>query len=377
MREHTRRLTLHCMLAVIAVFSAPLPAPAQEAYVEDLYLAGPLFDCVRDMVFSPDGSTMVCASSQGEVVVWDTATWTAKRTLLPKAMYLKPDDRRGPGVAPYEWCGVDWLSYSADGSTLMALRRPRVLFVWDTATWNASQRTEAGVCIVPSPDGRTLAWWRSDVIELVDPSTWACKLTIDWDSRLVPLAFSPDGTKLVLSTGDGLELWSANSGKRLCALSADPPTGFSADGTKLLGRVFGDRRYHLAWHDPRTGELCSASDGFQIMVGDDVAFSRDGKVLALYVGNGVVVLDGQSLRTVRSFEIRPSIGDIKTIALSPDGRFVVLGTSEMERLGLARIRPSGIAVYDMTSGEELAVRQVNQGDERVRKVTVPTPATQR
>ena len=72
-------------------------------------------DVVRSLAFTPDGSSLVSASWDGTVKLWDTGSHELKMTLAHAAE-------------------VDLVTWSADGSVLASASWDQALTLWDAAT---------------------------------------------------------------------------------------------------------------------------------------------------------------------------------------------------------------------------------------------------
>ena len=165
-------------------------------------------------VYSPDGKTLVCASLNGRIAVYDTQNGQEiaqlrKRTgKLPRSLVYSPD---GKTIA----CSVSGGSvhlYDAKTAKLRSKIGGARITPETTSTSAAHQRIWG---IAYSPDARMLATGGSDgSVYLYDTETWDAKtaehITEHKEHRLTVtrLRFSPDGKTLVSESSDGtLFLW--------------------------------------------------------------------------------------------------------------------------------------------------------------------------
>jgi WD40 repeat protein len=100
-------------------------------------------DFVRSVLFSHDGNTLVSASSDGTVKLWDVDTWAERATL-----------RGHKG-------GVSWVAISPDDKTIASAGRDGTIKLWDLESGEEKTTLKGHASWVTSvafsPDGLTLA----------------------------------------------------------------------------------------------------------------------------------------------------------------------------------------------------------------------------
>ena len=226
---------------------------------------------VYRMVFSSYGSTLVSASHDGTIGLWNVSTGSHRLTIEGhfnfRAVALSPN---GKTVA----------STSEDG-----------IFFWNTSNGRFSKTFDVGKqsnAIAYSPNGNTLAietWSRGPQILLLNVRTGSVKKTLRYQGESVRfIVFSRDSKVLASGSWDGtIRLWNAGTGKLLRTL-----TGHTREISAMM-------------------------------------FSRDGKVLASGSWDGTIRLwnahTGKLLRTIST-----NREGRRSIAFSPDGRTLASGS---------------------------------------------------
>jgi RNA polymerase sigma factor (sigma-70 family) len=291
-------------------------------------------------VFSPDGKVLasVCWDT---LILWDATTGKELRRLPT-----------GPLV---RFGGPD---FTPDGKTLALLQDSGDVSFWEVATGKCV-RTVAlppatgggpyyhSLCL--SPDGKVVAvTGDSDKVYLLDAATGKVLHQLGSHRQTVTsLAFSPDGTSLVLfPIKRGIQFWEVNSGKlvRTVECPNDEPIfvpAFSPDGRTL---AFGTPNGIVFW-DIATAKEVARLKSAEIERFGSIAFTADGKTLvSAFMGNSLGVkihiwdLETRKQRFMLDSRMLGHTG----MGLSRDGKTVALGTAD-----------STIRLWDVRSGQEL------------------------
>ena len=290
---------------------------------EVLTLPGPDTDEHSDIAFTPDGRRLIAASGpEGTVRVWSVAGGV-------KLLELAQHARTGARVRAV--IGVD---VSSDGSRIATAGADGSARIFDAATGRELVVVRGRHCLRPhlcrvnravfSPNGSRIATTGQDAsVRVFDAATGRQLLVLRGHAPgglgTYPVAWSPDGARLLSMAVDGTRIWDARTGRQLLAL---PPRGgpgasavWSPDGAQvLLESGLGPEVWDASsGKQLRTLETSAASG--------DMVFSRDGSRLA----NTTVDERGYALRLwewpagVETLKLRDSG---LRVALSPDGRLV-------------------------------------------------------
>jgi eukaryotic-like serine/threonine-protein kinase len=341
---------------------------------------------VHRVLFSPDGSLLACACSEG-VALFGTPDFRPRLFLRgdqPRDVAFSPDSRLVAVAAAHGRAVRLWdvsvnrevavlrhpgephaVAYGTDGKTLAAASS-RSVRVWDLAGTGEKLvlaghgRGVPGVAF--SPDGKLLASAGKDKkVKLWDPATGRLVRTLsDFRYEAQAVAFSPDGRWLAVGDWAGdLSVWDVASGRKRAALDHGVgqnvwAVAFSPQGDRLAacgieGPPFYVRRLAVwdvlpgaAGAGPRLRRLWrsrwTTGPGF----GLGLAFSPDGGLLAGAGGNRL------HLRDVTAGHEQPSPparlgGSILSIGFLPGGRRLVLVNEAWEA-----------EVWDTARGEKVS-----------------------
>jgi RNA polymerase sigma factor (sigma-70 family) len=237
--------------------------------------------------FSPDGNRLV-TSGGNKVLVWDFAE---RKLVTEFAAHAK---------------GVRSLTFTPDGKTLVSASDDATVKLWDAATWRqrpgALSAGEPVFCATFSPDGKTLAIAtgafreaRDRRVVLYDYDAGSVKerlkLAVGQSGPAWSLAFSSDGKILASSSFDPMvKLWEPSSGGVVASLPSTDGwargLAFTPDG-KTLAAGIGDGS--IALWEVASGRKTAMLRGHEQHL-FTVAISPDGKILASASKDGSVRL---------------------------------------------------------------------------------------
>jgi len=284
-----------------------------------------------------DGETIVSASSDGALKVWDGGSGAERFTLGGHAGFVLS-------------CAV-----SADGETIVSGSSDGTLKVWDGGS-GAERFTLGGhvglvlSCAV-SADGETIVSGSSDgTLKVWDGGSGAERFTLSGHAGLMGCAVSADGAKIVAGSNNGtVKVWDGGSGAECftldghrglvqsCAVSADGGTIVSAssDGTlKVWDGGSGAERFTLPGHLSWVLACAVSADGATL-----VSASYDQTLKVWDGGNGTerFTLDGHT-------------GLVQGCAVSADGGMIVSASAD----GTLRVWDGGSGAESLTLSGQTA-----------------------
>ncbi|HSB02065.1 MAG TPA: hypothetical protein VLE49_15555 [Anaerolineales bacterium] len=158
-------------------------------------------DVTDSVAFSPDGTTLALGSRQG-LQLWRVSDGALLQTLTAEDM------------------GYCTMAFSRDGTLLASAAERSGLQLWRVAdgtllkTFDDSAYTFMGHKVVFSPDGRLLvsARYGDDGATIHLWQVPSGKLLRTVTGAGTPLSFSPDGSQLVVGSGNVLQVWGISAG---------------------------------------------------------------------------------------------------------------------------------------------------------------------
>jgi WD40 repeat protein/serine/threonine protein kinase len=301
---------------------------------------------VHGFAFSPDGRQLAVVSrgkdqSEAQLKVWDAATGQELSNVTARF-----NPRPGAGLA-----------YSPDGR-LLASTEPGAVRLRDAATGKEVRSfEESAVGVAFSPDGRWLATAgvRAEVrIWDLAEGEEVCRCQARAGTAR-NLAFSPDGRWLVATGLDAAtKCWEVPTGRERPAAEAPWPiqdfgVAFSPDGTRLV----------LGTADARAVRVTDAATGAEVRTLGwhprapiCLAISPDARTVASGGADRIVRLwDAEMLEPLQVF--RGHTAPVLVVAFSPDGRLLASGDSGGQARRVGDFPSGEVRVWDAAGGQEL------------------------
>jgi WD40 repeat protein len=369
-------------------------------------------DNIPQLTFSPDGRLLVAVGGSGGVQVWDLGTgrrldrgdgppcrfgslaFPPGKVLtcgVQQQALVVWDALAGRALSPVGGHDNDVtaVAFAPGGKTLYSVGIAGQVKVleWDVATGKelrevkeaptpeARERrpfrmAEAGP-VRFSPDGRHLAMatYLGNVGTLRElahgKEVFSFRVTFNGITQPA-LAFSPDGSVLAGGRAAGLPLWDVRRGSELLpplkGLTALPVcAAFTPDGKRVAVGSLTDPRGVNAPVEVRAWDLATrkevpgfAAGPFQRQAVTLLAFSPDGKVLALAEQSGTVyLLEGSTGRLAHQLKA-PTL--VNALAFSPDGRTVAVGGWRQRPPGAE----SQIVFWETSTGQQRRALRSNE-----------------
>jgi WD40 repeat protein len=275
---------------------------------------------VKTARFSPDGRSILSASIDKTLKLWDRKTGQLQRTFSGHAAYAESG------------------RFSPDGKRMVSSSSDQTCKVWNVATgeeiltFTGHSSHVHSACF--SPDGKRIVSGGGNAgkpgqIKVWDAQSGEEGLTMDGHSnRVWSVAFHPDGQLIVSGSEDRtVKIWNAQTSQLIRTLEGHSGTVndvvFSSDGKRILS-ASADRTIML-W-DAESGQLIRTFEGHTEIVGS-VAFSLDARRLASGGDDGTVkiwdVNTGREILSLSGHE-----GPVSDVDFCPDGQQLVSGSSD-------------------------------------------------
>lgn len=340
--DRSRRPLIALLLCVVAtmlgagfaVARAETPKDGPEFYL-DLDTGGHRA-FVKDLAFTPDGATLVSASDDKTIRIWDWRQQVSIRTIRGQigegnegkifAVAVSPDGETiaaggyfGKGLGDKPPYGDIRLFDLGTGKLEARLKGPQYA-VYDVAFSPDGSRLAAA-----GQDGFVFIWRKGE------DGAWIAETTLDGDSwHIQGIAWTAGGARLAaVTTDNGIRLWDAGSGAEVAMADAEElrdvrvmALAASQDGSRF---AIGTESGEVQVRDGATGALIRAIAGLDFYVGS-LVFADGGRLIAASCGyrcadrNRTVVFDVDT--GGRTAEYRGHDGTVFAGAADRDGLHV-------------------------------------------------------
>ena len=266
---------------------------------------------VNSVAYSPDGQTLVSASDDNTIRIWNASTGVSFQTLTGHTSRVYS--------AAYSPDGTKIVSGAADG-TVRVWNAARGALL-DTLTghtgWiESTVYSSDGTKIVSGSHDRTLRIWDAETGEML-------RTLSGHSGPIYSAAYSPDGTKIVSGAADNtIRIWDGETGQIIHTLRGHGTVrsvAYSPDGTKIVSG--GNDRTVRIW-DADTGEMLRTLLGHTHAV-VSVAYSPDGAMVVSGEDGGTIRIwsrTGEHIRTLLGHS-----GSVYSVVYSPDGTRIASG----------------------------------------------------
>jgi WD40 repeat protein len=269
------------------------------------------FPGITSVAFSPNGMTMTSGSGDGNIRQWNLSDGSLLRTLS-----WQPSE-------------ISSIAFSPDGLTLASGSLFDSLRLWNVSDGSLLSTLEKDRFVTFSPDGHILAsWsWTEQPVRLWNVLNGNLLHSLGESAEAGnSVAFSPDGQTLAVATGMTINLWNVSDGSLLRTVEHDSLVycvGFSPDG-QILASGSSDKNIYL-WR-VMDWRLLHTLRGHlnEVLV---LAFSPDGQTLASGSHDYTIRLwgveDGRLLHTLNAH-----MSYVNNLTFSPDGILLTSGSGD-------------------------------------------------
>ena len=304
-------------------------------------------DGVVAVAFSPDGARLLTASRDRSARLWDVASGS--------------ELRRFEG----HWGGVHHVAFAPDGKRIVTAGEDGKVLVWDAGNGDLlailrGHGTGGAFRAAILPDGSVLSVGYDAMVRRWDVETEAERGALHGHrGGIYAMDVSRDGTRAVTGSADGgIVLWDLTEGRSIWTTAWPMSAGGGAGGAILRDLALapdGSRVYAAAWgtrpvqvFDGATGRHLRGFDSAGNVRG--VALSPDGNSLAVASDEGTRVWEADGGEITAS--LRPDDKFMHDAAFSPDGRRLAVARGGYQAGAWVRAQDARVPIWELGSGKE-------------------------
>lgn len=312
---------------------------------------------VVSIAFAPDGKHILSASADGSALLWEIATGDTvyELDLGAPIQFAYPQGWSAVSRIDQMFDGVGDVIFAPDGKTIISSSMTnRHVQMWDAASGQLLRTWEnvGGDAGALSPDGRLVAASNKQALHIWQLHHEPVPTVLyGHDGGIIDVAYAPDGQTIASASWDNFaRVWDADSGQMLGAL---PPVGPAppmyaiayTDEPDTIWVNLGMTIWRWPYHEARASQFAQG-DYWQGGYG----FSPDGRY-ALYPptsNHWAVLHDGATGEYVQQFAWDKAHNDFDnrwTNAISPDNRYVLS----------KRVNDNNLHLWDVETGEIVRV----------------------
>jgi WD40 repeat protein len=278
---------------------------------------------VNHLAWHPDGKLLAAACDDSRIIVWDTT--------------------RGQQAAMLEGCCNGGLEvvFSPDGEFIVSSGWENKVRFWHWRTGAQVLSHMGGSNLRFSREGRMIigAGGRLKLVEVALGGEYRSLMQQSSPAKDIAYwrgAIHPDGRLLAVAMSDGARLWDLDTGGELAWLKLDEVRGVAfAPNALLTNSQSGLSLWPIHADAEHTALGVGPPRRLNAVAAAMIGCSKDGQLIAQAARNETLVLHRD--RPERPLRLR-SQRDVRSAALSPDGRFVATGSHNAD---------DGIKIWDM------------------------------
>ncbi len=263
----------------------------------------------KRVAFSPDGKTLASYADNDTVIVWDAKTGDRKQTLEFSSPWLD-------------------LAFSPSGNTLAIGERSLSFYNLETGKLGTRRQRlpEFPAFLAFSPDGNAIAsvGFEEYEIRIWDLHVSRQERTLTPEGNAYRVAISPDGRTIAVARDELVEIRDFGTGekKRTIQLEAEE-TAFSPDG-KTLAIYESEDESKIRLYNVEDGEVRDTLEtGAYLAVNLPPEYAPGGRALAIADEKEIQLWGLEPIRKLST--LKGHWGDVTCLAFSPDGGTLASG----------------------------------------------------